>query len=108
MGAGRTREMIFTSRLVLAEAALAVGLVTELLADKAAVEQRALALAALLSGQSPLTLRPTKEALRRLTADTAEFDDKDLLVLCPTPDAFPYSPKTFSSTRTPARQGPQV
>src|SRR3546814_9540783 len=92
MGAGRTREMIFTSRLVLAEEALAVGLVTELLADKAAVEQRALELAALLAGQAPLTLRATKEALRRLTAATAEVDDKDLIVLC-------YTSEDRKSTR---------
>ncbi|HEY9537454.1 MAG TPA: enoyl-CoA hydratase [Kiloniellaceae bacterium] len=105
MGAGRTREMIFTSRLVLAEEALAVGLVTELLADKAAVEQRALELAALLAGQAPLTLRATKEALRRLTAATAEVDDKDLIVLCYTSEDFREGLEAFLAKRKPDWKG---
>src|SRR3546814_13477071 len=98
-------EMIFTSRLVLAEEALAVGLVTELLADKAAVEQRALELAALLAGQAPLTLRATKEALRRLTAATAEVDDKDLIVLCYTSEDFREGLEAFLAKRKPDWKG---
>lgn len=105
MGAGRTREMIFTSRLVGAEEALAVGLVTELLPDKAAVEARALALAALLAGQAPLTLRATKEALRRLNAAAAEVDDKDLIVLCYTSEDFREGLEAFLAKRPPDWKG---
>lgn len=105
MGAGRTREMIFTSRLVAAEEALAVGLVTELLADKAAVEARALELAALLAGQAPLTLRATKEALRRLNAAAAEVDDKDLIVLCYTSEDFREGLEAFLAKRPPDWKG---
>jgi len=105
MGAGRTREMIFTSRLVGAEEALAVGLVTELLADKAAVEARALELAALLAGQAPLTLRATKEALRRLNAAAAEVDDKDLIVLCYTSEDFREGLEAFLAKRKPDWKG---
>lgn len=105
MGAGRTREMIFTSRLVAAEEALAVGLVTELLADKAAVEARALELAALLAGQATLTLRATKEALRRLNAAAAEVDDKDLIVLCYTSEDFREGLEAFLAKRPPDWKG---
>lgn len=105
MGAGRTKEMIFTSRLVAAEEALAVGLVTELLADKAAVEARALELAALLAGQAPLTLRATKEALRRLNAAAAEVDDKDLIVLCYTSEDFREGLEAFLAKRPPDWKG---
>jgi enoyl-CoA hydratase/carnithine racemase len=105
MGAGRTREMIFTSRLLAAEEALAVGLVTELLADKAAVEARALELAGLLAGQAPLTLQATKEALRRLNAAAAEVDDKDLIVQCYTSEDFREGLEAFLAKRKPDWKG---
>lgn len=105
MGAGRTKEMIFTSRLVAAEEALAVGLVTELLADKTAVEARALELATLLAVQAPLTLRATKEALRRLNAHAAAVDDKDLIVLCYTSEDFREGLEAFLAKRPPDWKG---
>jgi enoyl-CoA hydratase/carnithine racemase len=105
MGAGRTREIIFTSRLIDAEEALAAGLVTELLDDKIAVEARATELAALLAGQAPLTLRATKEALRRLTAAAADVDDTDLIVLCYTSADFREGLEAFLGKRKPDWQG---
>jgi enoyl-CoA hydratase/carnithine racemase len=105
LGAGRTREIIFTSRLVEAEEALTAGLVTELLADKAAVEARAAELAALLVGQAPLTLRATKEALRRLTAAAAAVDDKDLIVQCYTSEDFHEGLEAFLGKRKPNWKG---
>ncbi len=105
MGAGRTREMIFTSRLLEAEEAQAVGLVSELLADKAAVEARALELAGRLAGQAPLTLRATKEAMRRLNAAAADVDDKDLIVLCYTSEDFHEGLDAFLAKRKPDWKG---
>lgn len=105
VGAGRTKEIIFTSRLIGAEEALAAGLVTELLGDRAAVEARALELAALLAGQAPLTLMATKEALRRLTAAAAEVDDEDLIVQCYTSEDFREGLEAFLGKRKPRWQG---
>jgi enoyl-CoA hydratase len=105
LGAGRTREIIFTSRLVEAEEALAAGLVTELLDDKAAVEARAAELAVLLAGQAPLTLRATKEALRRLTAAAAAVEDKDLIVQCYTSEDFHEGLEAFLGKRKPDWKG---
>ncbi|GAB4368708.1 MAG: enoyl-CoA hydratase/isomerase family protein [Kiloniellaceae bacterium] len=105
LGAGRTKEIIFTSRLIGAEEALAAGLVTELLDDRAAVEARALALAALLAGQAPLTLMATKEALRRLTAAAAAVDDKDLIVKCYTSEDFREGLEAFLGKRKPQWKG---
>jgi len=105
MGAGRTREIIFTSRLVGAEEALAAGLVSELLADKAAVESRAAELAAQLAGQAPLTLQATKEALRRLNAAAAEVEDEDLIVKCYTSEDFREGLEAFLAKRKPDWKG---
>jgi len=105
IGAGRTKEVIFTSRLVGAEEAFAAGLVTELLDDRAVLDARAVELAAQLAGQAPLTLRATKEALRRLTAAAAEVDDKDLIVLCYTSEDFREGLEAFLAKRKPDWQG---
>lgn len=105
LGAGRTREIVFTSRLIGAEEALTAGLVTELLDGKTAVEARARELAALLAGQAPLTLRATKEALRRLSAAAAAVDDKDLIVQCYTSEDFREGLEAFLGKRKPDWKG---
>src|ERR1700722_15284614 len=66
VGPARVTEMIFTARLLAASDALAAGLVTEVLPDQAALEARAVDLANLVGSPAPLTLRATREALRRL------------------------------------------
>lgn len=105
LGAGRTREIIFTSRLVEAEEALAAGLVTELLDDTAALEARAVELATLLVGQAPLTLRATKEGLRRIVAAAGAVADEDLIVSCYTSEDFREGLEAFLGKRKPVWKG---
>src|SRR5690348_14610677 len=66
VGPARVKDLIFTARLVEADEALRVGLVGELVDDLPALERRAEELATLVAGHAPLTLRSTKEGLRRL------------------------------------------
>src|SRR5256885_8243161 len=66
IGAARAKELIFTARLVEGPEAQAVGLVHELVDDQPALMKRADELARTLANHAPLTLRATKEALRRL------------------------------------------
>lgn len=104
LGAGRVREIIFTSRLVAAEEALAAGLVSELLDDHTALRARARSLAEQLMQQAPLTLRATKEALRRLrTANPVA--DEDLIVTCYTSEDFHEGLEAFLGKRTPRWRG---
>ena len=103
IGPARVTEMIFTARLLDAAEAHAAGLVSEVLADTAALAERAAALATLVAGHAPLTLRATKEALRRLRDNLPP--DEDLIRLCYTSADFRAGMEAFLNKRTPVWQG---
>lgn len=105
IGAGRTKEILFTSRLIRADEALATGLVSEVLPTQAAMNTRALELAQLLAGQAPLTLKATKEALARLRKTMAGIDDEDLIALCYTSADFREGLEAFLAKRKPEWKG---
>jgi enoyl-CoA hydratase/carnithine racemase len=103
VGPARVIEMIFTARLYTAPEALSAGLITELLPDQAALEARALELATLLAGHAPLTMRATREALRRLRDNLPP--DEDLIRLCYTSQDFREGMDAFLNKRPPVWQG---
>ena len=103
IGPARVIEMIFTARLFSADEALAAGLVSEVLPDQPALEARALALATLLAGHAPLTMRATKEALRRLRDSLPP--DEDLIRLCYSSQDFREGMDAFLTKRPPVWQG---
>ena len=103
IGPARVTEMIFTARLLNAQEALAAGLVTEVLDDRPALLARAEALAVQVAGNAPLTLRATKEALRRLR--DALPPDEDLIRLCYTSDDFREGMDAFLGKRAPVWKG---
>ena len=102
IGQAKVREIIFTSRLVLAEEALAAGLVMEIVEDPVA---RAAELAAQISAYAPLTLRVTKEGLRRLRTEGPDADDKDLIVTAYMSEDFKEGMEAFLGKRKPAFKG---
>lgn len=77
LGPGRLKDIVFTARSIGAEEALAIGLVTEVV-EAGAAEQRVQELSERLATHAAVTLRVTKEALRRLRA--AGLPDGDDLV----------------------------
>jgi enoyl-CoA hydratase/carnithine racemase len=97
VGPARVIEMIFTARLYCASEAASAGLVTEVLPDHAALVARAADLATLLAGHAPLTMRATREALRRLR-DNLPPDD-DLIRLCYTSRDFKEGMDAFLTKR---------
>jgi enoyl-CoA hydratase/carnithine racemase len=102
MGAARVREIIMTARLIEAEEAKAIGLVSEIAED---VDARAAELAATLASHAPLTLRATKEGLRRLRAAAAHVDDRDLIAMCYMSADFREGLEAFLSKRKPEWSG---
>jgi enoyl-CoA hydratase/carnithine racemase len=75
LGPARLKDIVFTARTIEADEALAIGLATELV-EPARAEARVEELCELLASHAPVTLRVTKEALRRIrAATTPEGDD---------------------------------
>jgi enoyl-CoA hydratase/carnithine racemase len=68
LGEARTKDVIFNARMVDAEEARAAGLATALV-EAAELEAHVDELVERLAGHAPITLRVTKEALRRLRAE---------------------------------------
>ena len=105
MGAGRVMELILTARLVRAEEALACGLVSEIVDDHAALTVRAQELADTLAAHAPITMRATKEGLRRLRIDGATANDRDLIIAAYMSQDFKEGMEAFLSKRKPVWKG---
>jgi len=105
IGQSRTREILLTARLIEAEEALAAGLVAEVLPDAEATLARADALARQMASHAPLTMRASKEALRRLRVDGPGADGSDLIVECYMSADFKEGIDAFLGKRTPRWQG---
>lgn len=106
LGPARVKDIIFTARLVEAEEGHRVGLYNELVADHAALMARVKELAETIRGHAPLTMRATKEALRRLTeAASADVDGDDLVTMCYTSADFREGMEAFLGKRAPNWQG---
>ena len=103
IGPARVTEMIFTARLLPAQEALGAGFVSEVVEDHAALMIRAEALARQVAANAPLTLRATKEALRRLRDNLPP--DEDLIRLCYTSEDFREGMEAFLGKRAPVWRG---
>lgn len=104
VGAGRVREMVFTARLMRADEAVSVGLISEILADEPSLLARADDLANHIGNMAPLTLRATKEAMRRNRMAT-KVDDDDLITMCYMSDDFRIGMEAFLGKTKPEWRG---
>lgn len=105
LGPTRVADLIFTARLMEAEEMKAVGLLSEILPDHAALQARAAELAAVVAGHAPLTLRATKMALKRLRAPMRAIEGDDLVAMCFTSRDFAEGVEAFLARRPPVWQG---
>jgi enoyl-CoA hydratase len=103
-GPSRTKEMIFTARLLPAEEARAAGFVHEIV-PRDGIAARVRALADQLSSHAPITLRVTKEAVRRIQAERRARSGDDLIALTYTSADFKEGVRAFLDKRTPRWTG---
>ncbi len=105
IGPARVIDLVYTARLMGAEEARSAGLLSEVLPDRAALLARAEELARTLAGHAPLTLRATKEAMRRLRLAARSVEGDDLVAMCFTSDDFREGVESFLARRPPAWTG---
>ena len=79
IGPQRVKEMLLLARMIDGPTARDLGLVSELLTDVPALHARAAELAQIVAGHAPITLKVTKEALRRLQARLGDDNIDDLI-----------------------------
>lgn len=77
IGEAKTKDLIITSRLMLAEEAKAIGLVNDVFATHGELMDHVWAFARSLKEHAPLTMRATKMLLKRLREDGPGACDKD-------------------------------
>jgi enoyl-CoA hydratase/carnithine racemase len=105
IGPARVKDLIFTARLLDAGEALQSGLLTEVVEDPPALERRAGELARLVAGHAPLTLRATKEGLRRLQQRLTREEGEDLILSCYMSRDFREGLDAFLAKRKPEFKG---
>ena len=105
IGAARAKELLFTARLMEAEEAERLGLLSEVLPDRAALMERAAELADHIAGMAPLTLQATKQALLRLQTRLSKEEGRDLIRLCYTSNDFREGMEAFLAKRKPEWTG---
>jgi enoyl-CoA hydratase len=105
IGPQRVKEMLFLARMIDGPTARDLGLLSELLPDVAALHVRAAELAQTMTDHAPITLKVTKEALRRLQARLGEENIDDLIRLAYGSADFREGMAAFLGKRAPKWSG---
>jgi enoyl-CoA hydratase len=106
IGPARTRELLFTGRLIDAAEAATLGLVTRT-ADAATIDETVRELARTIAANAPLTIRAAKAATHRLALRRRleQGQDEDLLALCYESHDFREGVAAFLAKRKPSFTG---
>ncbi len=105
IGPSKVKELIFTARLIEAEEAHRIGLLHEVVADVAQLQDRALEMARTVAANAPLTIRATKEAVARLRPKISSEEGRDLILMCYMSQDFREGMDAFLNKRKPEWKG---
>jgi enoyl-CoA hydratase/carnithine racemase len=106
IGPARVKDIMFTGRLVDAEEARTLGLVTRMAAF-GELDHAVLSLATNIAANAPLTIRATKESLRRIQ-EHRRIDPRmtdDLITMCYSSNDFKEGVAAFLAKRPPTFRG---
>jgi len=103
-GPSRLKEVLFTARLLTAEEAHAAGFVHEIVSGEQ-IADRVRALATTIAGHAPITLRVTKEAIRRIQEHRRPPAGQDLIALTYGSADFREGVRAFVDKRKPRWTG---
>jgi enoyl-CoA hydratase len=106
MSPGAVKDMLFTGRLIGAAEAHALGIVNRLV-PAADIEHTVRALADDIAANAPLTIRATKEMIRRVLTKRrlAAGDDADMVEMCYTSADFREGVTSFLAKKKPTWSG---
>jgi enoyl-CoA hydratase/carnithine racemase len=106
VGPARVKELLFTGQFIDAATALSIGLVNRIV-PAGEIDAAVRELAGTVAANAPLTIRATKEMLRRLAEQRrlAAGADRDLVELCYTSEDFHEGVAAFLEKRKPVWRG---
>ncbi len=104
LGPARAKELIFRARLVPAEDALACGLVNEVVPAEQ-LDAHVREVAREIAGHAPITLRVTKESIRRLALHRRAPESEDLILQAYLSQDFREGIAAFLAKRPPTFRG---
>lgn len=104
VGPARTKEMLFTARLIDADEGKAAGVFNEVV-DPERLEARTMELAEAIAANAPLTIRSIKEGVRRLMEHARIDEAEDLVQMAYQSEDFKEGIDAFLGKRAPRWRG---